>query len=102
MQFSCPNPLTSRRRLTSNLITIICAVTSILILSAGSESMASETRAQSGGIKGQVVADITDKRRPLPGVVVNLSGERLAEQKLQTVSDEEGRYNFTGLVAGDY
>ena len=48
------------------------------------------------------MADITDKRRPLPGVVVNLSGERLADKKLQTVSDDEGRYNFTGLTAGDY
>ncbi|MGI8897361.1 MAG: TonB-dependent receptor, partial [Pyrinomonadaceae bacterium] len=75
-----------------------------MILScAGSKSLAAEARdVQNGGIKGQVVADITDKRRPLPGVVVNLSGERLADKKLQTVSDEEGRYNFTGLTAGDY
>jgi hypothetical protein len=70
---------------------------------ARSEPLARETRRwQSGGIKGQVVADITDKRRPLPGVVVNLSGDRLAGKKLQAVSDEEGRYDFTGLTAGDY
>lgn len=75
-----------------------------MILSASrSEPLAIETHtAQNGGIKGQVVADITDKRRPLPGVVVNLSGERLIDKNLQTVSDEEGRYNFAGLTAGDY
>ena len=83
---------------------VICVITLFIILSAGrSGLLAREVPVpQTGGIKGQVVADITDKRRPLPGVVVNLSGERLAENKLQTVSDEDGRYSFTGLTAGDY
>lgn len=83
---------------------IICAVTLFMILSyGGSKSLACETHGvQLGGIKGQVVADITDKRRPLAGVIVNLSGDRLADKKLQTVSDEEGRYSFIGLTAGDY
>lgn len=82
----------------------ICAMTSIMIVSvAGGRSLAREiTVPQNGGIKGQVVADITDKRRPLPGVVVNLSGERLLDKNLKTVSDEEGRYSFIGLTAGDY
>lgn len=58
--------------------------------------------AQSGSIKGKVVADIPDQKRILPGVTVSLSGERLGEKKLQTVSDNEGVYSFPGLIAGDY
>ena len=77
---------------------VICAVTLFL-----SVSHAFAYTAQNAGIKGQVVADITDNRKPLPGVVVILSGQRLTlDKRLQTVSDNEGRYNFTGLVAGDY
>ena len=57
---------------------------------------------QGGSIKGKVVADIPDQRRALPGVVVNLSGERLGDRKLQTVTDLEGAYTFAGLVAGEY
>src|SRR5687767_13854271 len=77
---------------------VICAVTLFL-----SVSHAFAYTAQNAGVKGQVVADITDNRKPLPGVVVILSGQRLTlDKRLQTVSDNEGRYNFTGLVAGDY
>jgi hypothetical protein len=57
---------------------------------------------QGGSIRGKIVADIPDQRRALPGVVVNLSGERLADKKLETVTDFEGVYSFTGLLAGDY
>jgi carboxypeptidase family protein len=57
---------------------------------------------QGGSIKGKIVADIPDQRRALPGVVVNLSGERLGDKKLETVTDFEGTYSFTGLLAGDY
>src|SRR5215204_4862006 len=57
---------------------------------------------QGGIIRGKVVADIPDQRRTLPGVVVTLSGERLAGKKLQTVSDAEGQYDFPALIAGDY
>src|SRR5690349_14628043 len=57
---------------------------------------------QGGSIKGKVVADIPDQRRALPGVVVSLSGERLGDRKLQTVTDLEGAYTFAGLVAGNY
>ncbi len=83
---------------------IIQAVAFSILLSAiGSVTLARDSHVpQSGGVKGQVVADIPEKRRPLPGVVVNLSGERLPDKKLQTVSDEEGRYNFAGLTAGDH
>jgi hypothetical protein len=57
---------------------------------------------QSGSIRGKVVADIPDQRKPLPGVVVYLSGDRLANKRIETISDPEGRYDFTGLIAGEY
>src|SRR5215204_5765888 len=57
---------------------------------------------QGGNIKGKVVADIPDQRRILAGVVVILSGDRLGDRKLQTVSDTEGQYDFQSLVAGEY
>ncbi len=58
---------------------------------------------QGGSIRGKVVADLgPDQRRALPGVVVNLRGDRLGDRTLQTVTDYEGAYNFTGLVAGEY
>lgn len=58
--------------------------------------------AQSGTIRGKVVADVPDQRKTLSGVAVTLSGERLGEKKLQSVSDLEGQYDFPSLVAGEY
>ncbi|HEX5888348.1 MAG TPA: TonB-dependent receptor [Pyrinomonadaceae bacterium] len=57
---------------------------------------------QGGSIKGKVVADIPDQRRALPGVVVVLTSDRLRDQKLQSVTDAEGQYEFNGLLAGEY
>ena len=57
---------------------------------------------QGGSIRGKVVADISESPRALPGVVVNLRGERLGDRTLQTVTDYEGSYSFTGLLAGEY
>lgn len=54
-----------------------------------------------GSIKGKVVADIPDQRKALPGVIVSLTGDRLAGRK-QSVSNEEGRYEFGSLIAGEY
>ncbi|MCA1602342.1 MAG: TonB-dependent receptor [Acidobacteria bacterium] len=103
MQFSSRNSLISHRELCDRRPAVICAVTLFMILSgAGSEPLGREILVQHGSIKGQVVVDITDQRRPLAGVVIFLRGERLGDRKLQTVSDDEGRYNFTGLTAGDY
>lgn len=62
----------------------------------------SSSAAAQGSIKGKVVADIPDHRKALAGVVVSLSGARLAVKRIQSISDEEGRYDFPGLVAGDY
>ena len=63
---------------------------------------ASLLAAAQGTIKGKVVADIPDQRKALPGVSVSLSGDRLAGRKLQSVSNEEGVYDFPGLIAGEY
>src|SRR5215813_9935348 len=57
---------------------------------------------QGGSIKGKVVADIPDQRRVLPGVTVSLNSELLRDKKLQTITDSDGEFEFTGLVAGDY
>lgn len=57
---------------------------------------------QGGSIKGKVVADIPEQRKALPGVVVTLSGDRLGDKKLQSVTDSDGQFDFTGLIAGDY
>jgi CarboxypepD_reg-like domain len=57
---------------------------------------------QGGSIKGKVVADIPDQRKPLDGVVVYLSGERLVNKQIQAVSDGEGNFDFAGLLAGEY
>lgn len=57
---------------------------------------------QAGIIRGKLVADIPDQRKILPGVVVTLSGERLGEKTVQSVSDAEGQFDFQSLVAGEY
>src|SRR6185369_9078594 len=73
-----------------------------LFFIAFSCSSAAAGPVQGGSIRGKVVADIPDHRKALPGVVVTLSGERLGEKKLQSISDMEGQYDFPGLIAGDY
>lgn len=78
----------------------VAAMAALVVLSV--LSLASVAAAQGGNIQGKVVADIPDHRKSLSGVVVSLSGERLAGKKLQSISDEEGRYAFAGLIAGDY
>src|SRR5689334_7575776 len=58
--------------------------------------------AQTGSIRGKVVADIPDQRKPLSGVAVTLSSERPGDKQIQTISDMEGQFDFPDLVAGDY
>ena len=79
---------------------ILSAFLAIIFLAAGS-ARAGEVP-QTGSIRGKIVADIPDQRKTLPGVLVTLSGERLGDKKLQSVSDEEGQYDFPNLIAGDY
>ena len=75
---------------------LVMAFAAAFIVSASSSAGAQ------GSIKGKVVADIPDQRKALAGVAVSLTGERLSGKKLQSVSDDEGRYGFPGLIAGDY
>jgi Carboxypeptidase regulatory-like domain/TonB dependent receptor-like, beta-barrel len=82
------------RILSAVLVTFFFAYTSVTILGA--------VRFQSGSIRGKVVADIPDQRKALPGVAVTLTGERLGEKKLQSVSDMEGQFDFPSLLAGEY
>ena len=76
------------------LLSAVCAIAFLLI--------ASSSAAAQGTIRGKVVADTPDQRKALSGVVVSLTGERLSGRKLQTVSDDEGRYGFPNLIAGEY
>ena len=74
----------------------------VTIILASSSSLVSGKMPQTGSIRGKVVADIPDQRKPLSGVTVTLSSERLGDKKIQTTSDREGQYDFSDLVAGDY
>ncbi len=80
---------------------VVAAVVILFLVGSGANLRAAYS-IQGGSIKGKVVADIPDQRKVLSGVVVNLSGERLGEKKIQTVSDQEGRFDFVGLIADDY
>src|SRR5689334_9083240 len=75
------------------LVTIILASCSNLVLGK---------MPQTGSIRGKVVADIPDQSKPLSGVTVTLSSERLGDKKIQATSDLDGEYDFPSLVAGDY
>ena len=57
---------------------------------------------QVGRIKGKVIAVTADRREPLAGVLLVLSGEFLPGKVAQTISDEEGNYSFGDLPPGDY
>ena len=84
------------------LTRIIFAFLVILFLVGGPERLLlTATAVQGGSIRGKVVADVPDQRRILTGVMVTLSGVRLGERKLQSVTDREGQFDFQGLVAGD-
>ncbi len=97
MSFKSPGRFNNRPGLFLRCVATTAAVILFSIL-VGSSTAA----AQGGSIRGKVVADIPDHRKPLAGVIVSLSGERLAGKKLQSISDEEGLYDFPGLIAGDY
>jgi Carboxypeptidase regulatory-like domain len=76
---------------------VILFITGPATLSPGGTALA-----QGGSIRGKIVADIPDQRKPLPGVVVTLSGDRLGDKNLQSISDAEGQFDFQGLIAGEY
>jgi outer membrane receptor protein involved in Fe transport len=97
MGFISPGHLFNPPGISSRRVVLIAALIIGFVL-----SVSSSAAAQGGSIKGKVVADIPDHRKPLAGVVVSLSGARLAGKKIQSISDEEGRYDFPGIIAGDY
>ena len=83
----------------SSVLTLFCVISEN---PAHARVVSSETRPQASSIRGKVVADIPDQKKALGGVTVTLGGGLLGDKKLQTLSDEEGVYNFNGLTAGDY
>src|SRR4029078_9950287 len=74
----------------------------VTLILASSSNLVWGKMLQTGSIRGKVVADIPDQRKPLSGVTVTLSSERLGDKPIQTISDLEGQYDFPSLVAGDY
>jgi hypothetical protein len=74
----------------------------VTLFLAGSSGLVLGKMLQTGSIRGKVVADIPDQRKPLSGVPVTLSSERLGDKRIQTITDLEGQYDFPGIVAGDY
>lgn len=96
MGFTSPGHLIHPPGFSSRRLVLMAAIIIGIVLSVSSSAAAQ------GSIKGKVVADIPDHRKALAGVVVSLSGARLAVKRIQSISDEEGRYDFPGLVAGDY
>ncbi|MGZ8845868.1 MAG: TonB-dependent receptor [Pyrinomonadaceae bacterium] len=96
MGFISPGHLINPPGFSSRRVAMMAAVIIGFVLSVSSSAAAQ------GSIKGKVVADIPDQRKALAGVVVSLSGARLAGKKIQSISDDEGRYDFPGLIAGDY
>src|SRR5829696_3337278 len=80
---------------------VVCLAGALTLTFIGGGTAYSRT-VQAGVIKGKVVAETPGQRKPLAGVVVRLSGAPPANKKIEAVSDEEGGYILTGLVAGDY
>ena len=74
----------------------------VTIILASCSSLVWGKMPQTGSIRGKVVADIPDQRKPLSGVTVTLSSDRLGDKPIQTTTDMEGQYDFPNLVAGDY
>lgn len=74
----------------------------VIVIFASCRGFVSGKTLQTGSIRGKVVADIPDQRKPLSGVTVTLSSARLGDKKIQSISDMEGQYDFPSLIAGDY
>jgi hypothetical protein len=94
--FTCPAPRWWRTKIIGFILF------NALLIVVGIQPTMAAAVPQSARIKGKVVGVTADKREPLSGVVVSLSGQLLQGRTLQTTSDEEGNYVFDGLVAGDY
>ena len=62
----------------------------------------SAAHAQTSRIKGRTVLITGNVKKALPNVPVRLRGDVLVGNGRETVSDEEGNYVFSDLIAGDY
>jgi len=62
----------------------------------------SAAHAQTPRIKGRTVLITGNVKKALPNVPVRLRGDVLVGNGRETVSDEEGNYVFSDLIAGDY
>jgi len=93
-------------RFFSQLIKVRFFIAATILVSAfyATQSLggAASPAQQGSRIRGTVAAVTADRRQPLLGAVVTLGGAVLQGKKLQAVSDEDGAYDFTGLIAGDY
>ena len=56
----------------------------------------------SGRIRGVTLAVSGDRRERLLGAILVLTGSALGDNKLETISDEQGEYSFNHLAAGEY
>src|SRR4029078_99741 len=74
----------------------------VTLILASSSNLIWGKMLQTGSIRGKVVADFPDQRKPLSGVAVTLSSERLGDKRIQTTTGLEGQYDFPSLIAGDY
>jgi hypothetical protein len=74
----------------------------VTIILASSSGLVWGKMLQTGSIRGKVVADIPDQRKPLSGVTVTLSSDFVGDKRIQTTTDLEGHYEFSSLVASDY
>jgi hypothetical protein len=74
----------------------------VTIILASSSGLVWGKMLQTGSIRGKVVADIPDQRKPLSGVTVTLSSDFVGDKRIQTTTDLEGQYEFSSLVASDY
>jgi hypothetical protein len=69
----------------------------ILAGAFGSVVVANEHQ-PSGRIRGVTLAVTSDRRERLPRVTLVLTGSALGDNKLETISDEQGEYSFNHLA----
>ena len=101
------NVLAVRKEIERGLLLLLaraCLAVAVLLILAGplrSVVVANEHQ-PSGRIRGVTLAVTGDRRERLPRVTLVLTGSALGDNKLETISDEQGEYSFNHLAAGEY